>query len=145
MKESPIEYVGRTMMNLFLTFGNDPEFKATTEESGMEITMQALLEPIVDSGGPAGARMVSWYRKLSNQFDLDKVNDDNFDGSWNSLRWQDEESMEGPNCGSCGNQTTAILYGMPGEDFDFEKFESGGCIVCDSDPVWVCRKCGWQI
>lgn len=133
------------MMNVFLSLGNDPDFKTTTEELEIEITLQALLEPIVDTSGGPGEKMIRWYRQISQEFNLDKVNDDEFQGSWNSLRWEDEESMEGPDCGSCSNKTTPILYGMPGEDFNFEKFESGGCIVSDSDPVWVCRKCGWQV
>ena len=145
MTEAPIEYVGRTIMNVLLRFDKDPAFQKTMEEQGLSFTLRDALQPIVDTTGIAGSSMLNVYKVLSWEFELDKVNDDDFSGTWESLRWPNEESMRGPNCGSCQNRTTAILYGMPGEDFDFENFVSGGCIVSDDAPIWVCRNCGWEI
>ena len=45
-----------------------------------------------------------------------------------------------PGCGALGT-LRKILYGMPGEDFDFEKYEVGGCIVEVNDLA--CKECGW--
>ena len=45
-----------------------------------------------------------------------------------------------PGCGGIGT-LRKILYGMPGEDFDFEKYEVGGCIVEVNDVA--CKECGW--
>ena len=47
-------------------------------------------------------------------------------------------------CPGCGEMGTLrkILYGMPGEDFDFEKYEVGGCIVGIDDVA--CRECNWS-
>lgn len=36
-----------------------------------------------------------------------------------------------------------ILYGMPGEDFDYTRFASGGCIVEAGQPDIACKACGW--
>ena len=39
-----------------------------------------------------------------------------------------------------------ILYGMPGDGFDFRRFASGGCIVSEygDDPDVTCRECYWE-
>ena len=37
-----------------------------------------------------------------------------------------------------------ILYGMPGSDFDFEKYAVGGCLVEENQPDVRCRDCGWS-
>ena len=34
------------------------------------------------------------------------------------------------------------MYGLPGDDFDFEKFHIGGCIP--SDATYHCERCGWE-
>ena len=44
-----------------------------------------------------------------------------------------------PQCGAVGLQK--ILYGMPGEDFPFDKYIVGGCIMSDADIG--CVKCEW--
>ena len=37
-----------------------------------------------------------------------------------------------------------ILYGMPGEDFDFEKYAVGGCLVEPMQPDIACKDCEWR-
>ena len=37
-----------------------------------------------------------------------------------------------------------ILYGMPGQDFDYIKFASGGCVVMSGQPDICCHECGWS-
>ena len=34
-----------------------------------------------------------------------------------------------------------ILYGMPGDDFPFEKYIVGGCIMSEADVG--CTQCDW--
>jgi hypothetical protein len=34
-----------------------------------------------------------------------------------------------------------IIYGMPDEDFPFEKYIAGGCIMSEADIG--CTKCDW--
>ena len=48
-----------------------------------------------------------------------------------------------PNCGVKGT-LKKIIYGMPSDDFDFEKYIVGGCVVSDLDPEIGCRRCGWR-
>ena len=48
-----------------------------------------------------------------------------------------------PTCGEIGG-LKRILFGMPGEDFDFEKYIVGGCIVSEVDPEVGCVNCGWE-
>lgn len=48
-----------------------------------------------------------------------------------------------PQCGEKGN-LKKILYGMPGADFDHEKFIVGGCVVSDLNPEIGCSSCGWE-
>lgn len=49
-------------------------------------------------------------------------------------------------CPSCGEKggLKKIMYGMPGEDFEFERYIVGGCIVTDEDPEIGCVKCDWR-
>ena len=45
-------------------------------------------------------------------------------------------------CPSCGEKTLKkIVYGMPGEDFDFQKNFVGGCIPASEDIG--CKNCEW--
>jgi hypothetical protein len=48
-----------------------------------------------------------------------------------------------PECGQKGN-LQRIIYGMPSEDFDFEKYAVGGCIIEDDQPDVRCRECEWS-
>jgi hypothetical protein len=45
-----------------------------------------------------------------------------------------------PQCGEVGLQK--IIYGMPADDFNFDKYIVGGCIVSEADIG--CRKCEWS-
>ena len=50
-------------------------------------------------------------------------------------------------CPTCKNQGDIheIIYGMPAPDFDFEKYEVGGCEAFFGEtPKWKCRNCGWE-
>ena len=48
-----------------------------------------------------------------------------------------------PGCGTLGS-VREIVYGMPGPDFEFDKYIVGGCCVTDDDPDIGCRECGWR-
>lgn len=48
-------------------------------------------------------------------------------------------SVPCPGCGDLGLKR--IIYGMPSDNFEFEKFIVGGCIMSDFDIA--CKKCGW--
>ena len=37
-----------------------------------------------------------------------------------------------------------ILYGMPGPDFDYSRYASGGCLVELGQPDIACKECGWS-
>jgi hypothetical protein len=45
-----------------------------------------------------------------------------------------------PKCGVKGLKK--ILYGMPNDDFEFEKFILGGCMPSEADIG--CSKCDWS-
>lgn len=45
-----------------------------------------------------------------------------------------------PQCGEVGPQK--IIYGMPSDDFNFDKYIVGGCIVNEANIG--CTKCGWS-
>ncbi len=45
-----------------------------------------------------------------------------------------------PKCGTKGLKK--ILYGMPSDDFKFEKFIVGGCMPSEADIG--CSKCDWS-
>jgi hypothetical protein len=49
-------------------------------------------------------------------------------------------------CPSCGEKGALrkIIYGMPGADFDFEKYIVGGCCVTEIDSEIGCSNCEWQ-
>ena len=36
-----------------------------------------------------------------------------------------------------------ILYGMPGPDFDYTQYASGGCLVEPMQPDIACKACDW--
>jgi hypothetical protein len=46
-------------------------------------------------------------------------------------------------CPACNStQVKEIVYGFPDvENFDFDKFEVGGCCVTGRDPMYKCMKC----
>ena len=48
-----------------------------------------------------------------------------------------------PGCGSLGS-VREIVYGMPGPDFEFDKYIVGGCCVTVSNPKHGCVKCDWR-
>ena len=48
-----------------------------------------------------------------------------------------------PNCDEKGS-LKRILYGMPGSDFDHEKYIVGGCVISSLDPEIGCSRCGWE-
>jgi len=50
-------------------------------------------------------------------------------------------SLACPECGEIGT-LRKIIYGMPSDDFNFDKFIFGGCIVSEADIG--CPKCEWS-
>jgi len=47
-----------------------------------------------------------------------------------------------PNLPACNSpEVKEIAYGFPGSEFDFDKYEVGGCCVTDNDPDFKCMKC----
>lgn len=44
-----------------------------------------------------------------------------------------------PECKS--TEVKKIIYGLPAHDFDFDKYEVGGCCVTPNDPKYKCMKC----
>jgi hypothetical protein len=44
-----------------------------------------------------------------------------------------------PDCQS--TESKRIVYGLPAYDFDFDKYEVGGCCVTGQDPKYKCMKC----
>ncbi len=50
------------------------------------------------------------------------------------------------NCPSCGAEGSIleIAYGLPSNEFDFEKYIVGGCVVSDFDSNIGCRECAWR-
>ena len=45
-------------------------------------------------------------------------------------------------CPACNSpEVKEIAYGFPGAEFDFDKFEVGGCCITDNDPDFKCMKC----
>jgi len=47
-----------------------------------------------------------------------------------------------PKCNEMG-KVKEILYGMPSEDFNQDKYVLGGCCITDNDPEIQCTACGW--
>ena len=145
MAESPFQYVGKTLMNLLLVFGQDQNFQILMDEMNLQLDLELLLQPIVDPDEAKKEYIVYVYKKLSEILELDPVNEIGFKSDFTSLLWRDENEISGPPCGNCQLKTTPILYGMPGDDFNYDRFISGGCIVEESNPIWECRNCGWAI
>jgi len=48
-----------------------------------------------------------------------------------------------PQCKTVG-KLKKIVFGMPGEDFDFEKYIVGGCVITGDDPEIGCAECRWE-
>ena len=48
-----------------------------------------------------------------------------------------------PSCGEVGG-LKRILYGMPGQDFNYGKYIVGGCVISERDPEIGCVNCGWE-
>ena len=48
-----------------------------------------------------------------------------------------------PRCGKVG-KWQKIIYGLPDENFDFEKDISGGCVISENSPSIGCKECGWS-
>ena len=49
-------------------------------------------------------------------------------------------------CPTCESSTgiRKILYGMPSEEPDSQKYLVGGCISEENSPTHECIDCGWQ-
>jgi hypothetical protein len=49
-------------------------------------------------------------------------------------------------CPTCASSTgiRKILYGMPSEEPDPQKYLVGGCIPDENAPTHECTVCGWQ-
>jgi predicted RNA-binding Zn-ribbon protein involved in translation (DUF1610 family) len=47
-------------------------------------------------------------------------------------------------CPRCAKETVVkkIIYGMPSDDFNFEKYEVGGCLIEENAPTHLCTECG---
>lgn len=48
-----------------------------------------------------------------------------------------------PKCNEMG-KIKEVLYGMPSEDYNQEKFVLGGCCISDDDPEIQCTNCDWS-
>ena len=45
-------------------------------------------------------------------------------------------------CPYCdGVEIKKIIYGYPSNEFDFDKYEVGGCCVTPNDPKYKCVRC----
>ena len=53
--------------------------------------------------------------------------------------------MKCPECEQVGS-LKEIIYGMPGEDFDFARYAVGGCCLSGAgiDPNVSCPACEWE-
>jgi hypothetical protein len=52
------------------------------------------------------------------------------------------QKLTGLRCPQCANQELLpIAYGMPSDDFEFDKFIVGGCMPSEADIG--CSKCEW--
>ncbi len=56
------------------------------------------------------------------------------------IRRKQLRALSCPKCGTKGLKK--ILYGMPGDDFPFDKFIVGGCIMSEADIG--CSSCDWS-
>ena len=50
-------------------------------------------------------------------------------------------SLACPECGEIG-MLRKIIYGMPSDDFNFDKYIVGGCIISEADIS--CPNCEWS-
>ena len=48
-----------------------------------------------------------------------------------------------PKCNEKG-KVKEILYGMPSEDYNEDKYVLGGCCITDNDPEIQCTACDWN-
>jgi hypothetical protein len=48
-----------------------------------------------------------------------------------------------PNCKSVSG-LREIIYGLPAEPIDEEKWTIGGCCISENDPTIACKDCGWE-
>jgi len=48
-----------------------------------------------------------------------------------------------PKCCQKGN-LQRMIDGMPGDEFDFQKYAVGGCLVGDNQLDVLCKDCGWS-
>jgi hypothetical protein len=45
-------------------------------------------------------------------------------------------------CTACSGEVKEIIYGLPDpENFDFQKYEVGGCCVTSEDDKYKCSNC----
>ena len=51
--------------------------------------------------------------------------------------------MKCPNCKS-PDGVREILYGLPIQPVDEEKYAIGGCCISEEDPTRRCIQCGWE-
>jgi hypothetical protein len=51
--------------------------------------------------------------------------------------------MKCPNCKS-PDGVREILYGLPIQPVDEEKYAIGGCCISEEDPTRKCIRCGWK-
>lgn len=51
--------------------------------------------------------------------------------------------MKCPTCKSLDG-VREIVYGLPIEPLDEEKYATGGCCISDEDPTRTCIECGWK-
>ena len=81
---------------------------------------------------------------------MEKLQDVKFRRAWRKTYMKEQsrkrvylaESL----CPSCRKRGVLkrIVYGLPGADFNFEKYIVGGCCVTDKDPEIGCSNCGWE-
>lgn len=57
-----------------------------------------------------------------------------------------EEWIRAAACPACGAKAVLrpIAYGLPGGDFDFDRYAVGGCVVYGGMPDVDCSACGWR-
>ena len=58
-------------------------------------------------------------------------------------RYKRISNLACPACSEIGT-LRKIIYGIPGSDFDFEKYAVGGCVIEPMQPDIACRECGWR-
>ncbi len=48
-----------------------------------------------------------------------------------------------PNCGAMGS-LRRIVWGLPAQAIDLEKFAIGGCCIPENPPELACTECPWS-